>query len=446
MNKMILGMLALVLVAVSVQAQHADANAAAKALTAYNLDPSASKEKLKEAVAAILPDPTGEDEADPKFYILKGEILNTLASQIVAVKQTGLGSLEDLPQVDGVAFKAFRALSTAVEKHAGAINPPNYLQDALKGIQESQGLLFTFGIYAFEAQDYRSAYLNFSSTLACHEILEKEGQKSSLDDAYAMKDQKFITGLAALSNNMAEAAKPLFEDLYQANYDNAVVYEALYTINANYGDADMEGAYRYLKAGREKYPEEASLLFAEINHFLKLNRLDELTDKLKMAINSEPDNLPLYITLGGVYDNLYQREFAAGNSDKASNYFEQAFNYYDQALKKNPNNFDALFSIGSLYYNLAAIMTSELTEMSDDFSRAGIEKYKAREAEVFAAFDKALPYFQKAERLNPNDINTLIALKGIYARKNKPETSNALEQRLENLRNGRINVTTFFNE
>ena len=447
MNKMIFGMLALVLVAVSVQAQHADAKAAAKALTAYNLDPSASKEKLKEAVEAILPDPSGENVGDPKFYILKGEILNTLASQIVVVKQTGLGSIEELPQVERVAVRGFKAYATALEKHAQAINSPGYLlRDAMKGIREAQGLLYNFGIYAFEALDYGSAYLNFSSILASHDILKKAGEGSILDDADAMKDQKFITGLAALNNNMTDAAKPLFEDLYQANYDNAAVYEALYTINANGGEADMEGAYPYLKAGREKYPEEASLLFAEINHFLKINRLDELIDKLKMAINSEPENLALYITLGGVYNNLYQREFAAGNSDNASNYFEQAFNYYDQALKKNPTNFDALYSIGSLYYNRAAIMTIELTEMSDDFSRAGIEKYKAREAEVFAAFDNALPYFQKAERLNPNDINTLIALKEIYARKNEPETSNALDGRLENLQNGRPNETSFFNE
>lgn len=447
MNKMIFGMLALVLVAVSVQAQHADAKAAARALAAYNLDPFASKERLKEAVAAILPDPIGEDVGDPKYYILKGEILNTLANQIVTVKQTGLGSLEELPQVDGVALEAFNALTTAVEKHAQAVNSPGYLlRDAIKGIQEAQAHLYNFGVYAYEAQDYGSAYLNFSSGLASHEILKKEGEGSILDDAYAMMDQKYITGQAALNNDMTEAARPLFEDLYRANYDNAAVYEALYTIHASGVDADIEAAYGYLKAGREKYPDDASLLFAEINHFLKLNRLDELIDKLKMAINSEPENLTLYITLGGVYDNLYQRESASGNSDRASNYFDQAFNYYNQSLEKDPTNFDALYSIGTLYYNRAATLAMALSELSSDSSPAGMAKYEAMEAEVFAAFDKALPYFQKAERINPNSVETLIALKEIYARKNEPETSNALNKRLENLQHGGINETPFFNE
>lgn len=447
MNKMILGMLALVLVAVSVQAQHADAKAAARALAAYNLDPHASKERLKEAVAAILPDPIGEDVSDPRFYILKGEILNILASQIVVVKQTGLGSLEELPQVDGVAVKGFKAFATALEKHLQAINSPGYLlRDGVKGIQEAQGHLYNFGIDAFEAQDYGSAYLSFSSGLAAHEILKNQGEESILDDAYAMMDQKYVTGLAALNNNMTDVARPLFEELYQASYDNAAVYEALYTIHASGEDADLESAYRYLKTGREKYPEEVSLLFAEINHFLQLNRLDELIDKLKMAISSEPENLTLYITLGSVYDNLYQREFVAGNSDRARNYFDRALQYYHQSLEKDPTNFDALYSIGTLYYNRAATLTTALSELSSDSSQAGREKYKAMEAEVFAAFDQALPYFQKAERINPNSIPTLIALKEIYARKNEPETSNTLDARLENLRNGGINESTFFND
>lgn len=447
MNKMLLGMLALLLVAVSVQAQHADAKAAARALTEFNVDRSGSKEKLKEAVVAILPDPTGEDVADPRFYILKGEILGTLANEIITVKETGLGSLEDYPQVERLAVRGYVAFETALEKHVQAITSPSYLfQDVVNGIQVSQGHLANFGVDAFNAQDYGSAYLNLSSLLASHVILRKAGAVSLLDDANTMNYQKYVTALAALNNNMPEAAKPLFEDLYKANYDNPAIYEALYTIKSNGVDADLETAYQYLKTGREKYPEEVSLLFAEINHFLKLNKLDELSDMLKMAINREPDNPTLYITLGGVYDNLYQREFAAGDSDRARNYFDEAVNYYNQSLEKDPTNFDALYSIGALYYNRAANLTMALSELSSDNSTAGMEKYKVMEGEVFAAFDEALPYFQKAERINPNSVETLLALKEIYSRNNETQISNAIEMRLANVQRGGKNETAFFNE
>ena len=48
-------------------------------------------------------------------------------------------------------------------------------------------------------------------------------------------------------------------------------------------------------------------------------------------------------------------------------------------------------------------------------------------------FDKALPYFEKAESLEPKDKNTLIALKEIYAKKSEFDKSNAYKAKLEAL-------------
>ncbi len=50
-------------------------------------------------------------------------------------------------------------------------------------------------------------------------------------------------------------------------------------------------------------------------------------------------------------------------------------------------------------------------------------------------FDKALPYFLKAEENNPKDYNTLIALKEIYAKKNDLETSQAYKSKIDALGN-----------
>src|SRR5690606_4134777 len=112
--------------------------------------------------------------------------------------------------------------------------------------------------------------------------------------------------------------------------------------------ADVNAAYQYLKAGREKYPDEVSLLFAEINHFLKIGKLDELINKLKMAIDKEPDNVSLYITMGSVFDKLYQNEFEAGHAEKAAEYFDGALEYYNKTLEKNPKEFGAQYGIGAL--------------------------------------------------------------------------------------------------
>lgn len=444
MKKLILGMFAFVLFAAALQAQ--DSKTAKKAINAFNLDQS-NKEKLTEAVEAIEGTPSGEEADDPSFYLLKGDIYSSLANQIAVIKQTGLGGEDELPKVDMVAVKAFKAFTTALEKNAQAKKSKKYyVKDALKGLSEVQGHLYNFGIYAYEAQNYGGAYTNFSAGLEAHEVLKENGEASTLDDPAALMDQKYLTGLAALNNNMLNMAGPIFEELYKADYDKAAIYEALYTLNSKGDDADMDAAYQYLKAGREKYPEEVSLLFAEINHFLKIEKLDELIGKLKTAIEKEPDNLTLYVTMGSVYDNLYKREFEAGNMEKADEYFDEALKYYNQTLEKNPKDFDAQYSIGALYYNRAANMTTELNELGNDFSKEGMKKYEAKKEEIFLEFDKALPYFQKAESLDPNSANTLIALKEIYARKDDLETSNKFKERLDNVQSGGTNDSSYFNE
>lgn len=444
MKKLILGMFAFVLFAASVQAQ--DAKAASKALNAFNLDQN-NKEKLQEAVTAIDGTPSGEDAEDPGFYLTKGEIYNAVANQVAIIKQTGIGSADELPQVDMVAVKAFKAFTTALEKNEQMKKPKKYhVRNAMKGLAEVQGHLYNYGIYAYEEQNYGAAYANFAAGLEVHDILKANGEASSLDEEAALMDQKYLTGLAALNNNMLNMAGPIFEELYKAEYDKAAIYEALYTLNSKEEGADMDAAYQYLKAGREKYPEEVSLLFAEINHFLKINKLDELIGKLKTAIEKEPENLTLYVTMGSVYDNLYQREFKAGNLEKANEYFDQALSYYNQTLEKNPKDFDAQYSVGALYYNRAANMTNELNELANDFSKEGMKKYEAKKVEIFAEFDKALPFFQKAESLDPNSLNTLIALKEIYARKDDLETSNKFKERMEKVQGGGSNETSYFNE
>ncbi len=89
-------------------------------------------------------------------------------------------------------------------------------------------------------------------------------------------------------------------------------------------------------------------------------------------------------------------------------------------------------------------MTAELNKLADDYSKAGIEKYKAKQKEVLGQFDLALPYFQRCEKSNPNDQNTLIALKEIYAKKDELDLSNEFKARLEKVNAGEKNASSYF--
>lgn len=412
---------------------------AKKAFGVYNLDPQNNKAKLGEGQQWIDMAITGAQESQlAKTWQLRGDIYNEIATQMVAAKQLNLDAGE-IPQVNDPAGEAFPSYVKALE-----LAEKQYeTKDALRGLRMVQSNLYNMGIFAYDDKNYDLAYTNFKSIIEAHNLLKQNGSESSLDEQENYFDNLYITGLAALNANRTSDAASLFQELYENNYDKPAIYEALYKIKME--ESGPEAAYQYLATGRQKHPDDVSLLFAEINHFLRMNKLDELIAKLELAIEKEPDNLSLYATLGNVYDNLYQQAQEAGDVTKAEAYFNSALKYYNDALAKDPNYFDAIYSVGALYYNKAAAQTMVLNALFDDMSAEGVQKYENKKAEVFAIFDQALPYFKKAESMNPNDLNTLIALKEIFARKDQLDISNEFKRRIDTVQAGGRVASSYFN-
>lgn len=447
MKKLLIGIFSLLVLIGTVQAQTKEELKAAKKalgqatkpLGAYNLDPANNKSKLgeaKDAIVAALDLPAAAGMA--KAWQTKGEIFNEIATQMVAAQQLNLGT-DDLPKVDNPALQAFEAFEKAL-----SVSEKKYeITDALKGIALVQSNLSNLGVFKYDEKDYSTSFENFSAVLKAHDLLKENGKESSLDtEEDGVSNQMYITGLSALNANRAADAKEYFEKLYEQKFDKPAIYEALYKI---YADQDEAKAYNFIDEGRKKYPDDVSLLFADINYHLKANKLDVLITKIEQAIAKEPDNVSLYSTMGNVYDNLYQTAQGAGDAEKSEEYFTKALDYYNQALTKKPDFFDAIYSIGALYYNKAASMTAALNAHSD-FSKKGQEKYDQMQKDVKAQFEQALPFFKKAEKMNPSDINTLIALKEIFARSNDFDTSNIFKDRLEKVQGGGTIDAPYFND
>lgn len=395
-----------------------------KTLGKYYLDPVTNKADLTTALATIDQVFTADDaKADPEAWITKGQIFNEIAKAEMNKKILDPSYVLATPDAGNMALDAFeKAMSIAVKK--------SQTKDALAGIRESEDYVNNIGITFFQAQDYNNAYKNFANTLLAHELLKKNKNDSRLDDPVLKNDQLFYTAVAGYFGDFKQESLPLFEMLYATGKAQPLVYEALFNLVA---EKDITKAMEYLDAGRKANPDDNGLLFAEINYYLKVGKLDILTDKLKAAIAKEPDNISVYTTLGNVYDQLNQKERAAGNAEKADEYFNLAFDYFSQALAKDPKNFDATYSQGALYYNKAASMTAKLNELSNDYSSAGTKKYNAIKAEMDGYFKQALPYFVKAETLDPKDQNTMIALKEIYAREGQLDKSAEYKAKLEAL-------------
>lgn len=64
--------------------------------------------------------------------------------------------------------------------------------------------------------------------------------------------------------------------------------------------------------------------------------------------------------------------------------------------------------------------------------------------QVKALFNEALPWFKKAEGLDPNNENTLIALREIFARQDELELASEFSKRLKVVQEKGKNPTSYF--
>lgn len=438
MKKLVLGFLSLLLVAGTLTAQ--DGKKALKkainAQRAYDLDPSKNGDKLQEAMAAIETATTAEDTKNTaKAWITKGNIYRGICSSHQLLSSLDPTAEKAVENAAMIAYEAYVAAIPLAEKR-----DPKLIQ---KGIGEVQGHLVSEGAGYYEKKEYETAYLAFKYSLDAHDYLLENDKGSIFADADAINDQRYYTGLAALNAQKLEEAKPIFMTLKDAGFDKPAVYEALYKLEV---ENDRDAGLKILEEGRGKFPDDVSLLFNEINHYLADGKLNALTGKLQAAIDKEPGNISLYTTLGSIYDNLYQKALEEGKSEVAQENFDNAYKAYNTALEKDPKFFDAIYSIGALYYNRAAATTKEMNALADDYSKEGLKKYDGLRKLVLTQFDEALPFFKQAESLNPNDRNTLIALKEIFARKDDLPTSTEFKNRLEKLDAGGQIDASYFNE
>ena len=412
------------------------AKSAETALASYNSDPVNNFEKLAEARNLIEESLQNPDvQANMPAWLTKGNIYNSRLQSDVIKRQ-----LEPNTPLTGdndalVAFEAYKK----VHDLSQIINEK---LEAIKGISEVQGHLINIGVSKYEGMEYEKSFLSFLASFESHELLKKNGHNSLLDNPQELEELVYSIGLAAHLANRCPDAIVFYEKLYHTGTDRPAVYEGLYACKQLLGDET--GAERILTEGRKKFPSDTGLLFEEINYYLKTGNLNELTGRMEQAIEKEPTNVSLYVTLGNVYENLYQSSFKNNDVPKANTYFESAKRYYSNGMLKDPENLDAAYSLGALYYNKAAVRAQQMDALAQDLSKEGREKLNGIETEIMGLFDQSLPFFKKAESIDPNYIKTLIALHEIYSRKEVLVIAAEMKKRLEVVRGGGRNPSPYF--
>ena len=423
MKKILFGLLALFLT-VGTFAQDAKKNLrkATTALTAYNVDKSNNQDKLDEAknmIEGVMND--AEYGATSKAWQTRGEIYASYAEQdytMMALNPEHKPTEENIENAMIAADSYEKALSYAEKKFE--------TKDALDELRTVGDMLNSFANSFIAGQEYAKAYKPLDKVTAINATLNAN-DREFLTEA-DLNNHLFVTAYTATAAGENDRAMDLFKQLYEGGQAEAGVY-ATYA-NLLMQNDDKEGGLKVLSEGRTKFPDNSEILFAEINYYITEQDYNTLQAKLSEAIEKEPNNAGLYSALGNVYMNLFTEAYAT-NDAKNEEYFNQSLEYFNKAVEIDANQIDATYSIGSLYFNKAVELNKKQSALG--MSKEDQQLYTQYGDQMAILFDQALPYFEKAYAAKPQDRNTLIALKEIYARKNDFEKSNKFKAELDAL-------------
>lgn len=285
---------------------------------------------------------------------------------------------------------------------------PKYTKDIKSILSANHVYLFNGGAYYFDKQEYKKAYDFFNQYVEISELPMFAGTQTAEKDSTFMTVQFYAAAAASLAKDsrLAIAALERAKNTPYRQYD---VYQYLCY---EYGEArtaqDSVMLEKTFEEGMQVFPDSAFFLNNLINTYIYSNRNEKALEMLNVAIQKNPNDANLYNVMGRVYET--------GLKDYAN-----AEKNFQIALEKDPNLTDALSNIGRIYYNQGVNKLSEAYMINDS------KKYQEELGMAKDLFKKALPYYKKAHEAEPEKMDNMIALRGIYYNLNMGPELEAIE-------------------
>ncbi len=226
----------------------------------------------------------------------------------------------------------------------------------------------------------------------------------------------FYGGYAAYQGENWDKALENFNTYLAKGGTSIDAYNVIYQIYSG-PKKDHEKLLPIIREARKKYPTNPEFPKMEIGALIELNRIDEAKAGLIEAIKTEPNNKILHFYLG--YANA------------STNDVEAAKKNYEDALKIDPSYFDAQVFLAKLMYADALTIKKQMGQLGisadDKKKRFELDKVLVEKLKV------ALPYWEKAEKLNSTDQETLDALYSIYGDLDMQDQVKRIEKKYKEL-------------
>ena len=355
--------------------------------------------KLDKALEAIneATDPSNEKAEKsipwPKTWEVRGEIFQAIYQS----QDANFKSLSDDPLTE--ALDSYKK-SLSLDENGKSSNGVKIKLTLLTNDLTNQA------VEAFNEQDYKKAQKSFEQILEIQNLpIVKEDDPTAVDTVIM-----FNAGLAAYNAQNYQDAVKYYSEAAKYGYNGARTYSL---ISDTYMQMqDTVNALASVQEGFKKYPEDNGVLTSMIDLYLKMDKTEDAMKYLEMAIEQDPTNVTYYFAQGTLYERFGEEDKAIGS--------------YTKALEIDPSFFNALYNLGALYYNKGV----KQIEVANAVPANENEKYEAELKKSDQWFEKALPYMEKCDQLQPNDEMTLESLKNLYYRLKDMDKYNAVLEKL----------------
>lgn len=357
----------------------------AKRTSAFNYFKNGKLDKAKEYI-----DPTIEDEKTmnvAKTWYYRGNIYLGIA-------------LSDNPEYRALDPNALEVAYESYKRCAELDDRGEFTTDIQHNFRVIASNFFNQGVAKYNEGDYTAAARSFLNT---YNISKEIG----VTDTLALTN-------AALAFDIAGAYDLALEhylQLMEMGYEDPLIYNSLAALYLNQMN-DTVLSEKYVMEGREIFPDDYQLLIAETNLNLARGENEKAIENLQIAMEKDPLNKTIWFALGTNYENV-------GNIAGA----EEA---YLKCIEIDSLYADAYYNMGAMFNNQAA----EIIEKANELPLDAVKEYDAAKAKADSLLEKALPFLEKSNELNPDNMATMQTLKQIYTILNMMDKLKAINERI----------------
>ncbi|MDR0436908.1 MAG: hypothetical protein LBH22_01250 [Bacteroidales bacterium] len=196
-----------------------------------------------------------------------------------------------------------------------------------------------------------------------------------------------------------------------ADLSSAYINLALIYIDEN----DFANAGKYADLVAERFSDDYMAMINAASIHLQIHNYERASQILSGMAEQYADNPVVFFALGAAYAEIKMHKEA-----------EQA---YLRTLELQPDYFEAIFNLGVLHYNQGV----EIRLEADELPMSEQKKYDELLEKANDMFRKAASMLEKALKMQPNDIDVMQILRGIYTNLGMMDKVNAINAEIERL-------------